>query len=69
MSAGRPPGRRLYRIHWGPGTDGLRAVCHCSAERQFEDPVALWEWLLAHPVGHDVTPAEPPVRVDAPASH
>ncbi len=46
-------GDRVYRIHWVLGTDRLRAVCHCSAEREFDDPVALWEWLLAHPEGHD----------------
>jgi hypothetical protein len=53
--AGRPmlSGDRVHRIHWRPGTDRLRAVCHCSAERKFEDPVGLWEWLLAHPEGHD----------------
>ena len=45
-------GDRVYRIHWEPGTDRLRAVCHCGAEREFEDPVQLWDWLLAHPEGH-----------------
>ncbi|WP_171116274.1 MULTISPECIES: hypothetical protein [Streptomyces] len=42
----------VYRIHWVPGTDRLLAVCHCGDEREFEDPVALWDWLLAHPEGH-----------------
>ncbi|MBN6040212.1 oxidoreductase [Amycolatopsis sp. 195334CR] len=42
-------GDRVHRIHWVLGTDRLRAVCHCSAEREFDDPVELWEWLLAHP--------------------
>lgn len=46
-------GSRVYRIHWVLGTDRLRAVCHCGAERVFEEPVELWEWLLAHPDGHD----------------
>ena len=46
-------GDRVYRIHWVLGTDRLRAVCHCSAEREFDDPVRLWDWLLAHPEGHD----------------
>ncbi|MCP2167376.1 hypothetical protein [Goodfellowiella coeruleoviolacea] len=46
------PGDRVYRVHWVLGTDRLRAVCHCSAEREFEDPVQLWEWLLSHPDGH-----------------
>jgi hypothetical protein len=46
-------GDRVYRIHWVLGTDRLRAVCHCAAEREFDDPVELWEWLLAHPEGHE----------------
>jgi hypothetical protein len=46
-------GDRVYRIRWVLGTDRLRAVCHCSAEREFDDPVELWEWLFAHPAGHD----------------
>lgn len=53
-------GSRVYRIHWVLGTDRLRAVCHCGAERIFEGPVELWEWLLAHPDGH--APADPPPR-------
>lgn len=53
-------GDRVYRIHWVLGTDRLRAVCHCGAERVFEEPVELWEWLLAHPEGHDG--ADPPRR-------
>jgi hypothetical protein len=52
-------GNRVYRIHWVLGTDRLRAVCHCSAEREFEDPVQLWEWLLSHPNGHWHAPPEP----------
>jgi len=45
VPANRPmlSGERVHRIHWVLGTDRLRAVCHCTAER---------EWLLAHPVGH-----------------
>ncbi|MFR9801470.1 hypothetical protein ACL02T_04090 [Pseudonocardia sp. RS010] len=77
MSAGIPEappvlgGDRVYRIHWVLGTDRLRAVCHCGSERIFEDPVELWEWLLAHPDGHEPTdtgagPA--PTREPAPAS-
>ena len=42
-------GDAVYRMHWLPGTDRLRGVCHCGAEREAEDPVAMWEWLLAHP--------------------
>jgi hypothetical protein len=48
-------GEHVYRIHWVLGTDRLRAVCHCCAEQEFDDPVDLWQWLLAHPVGHDTT--------------
>lgn len=55
-------GDRVYRIHWVLGTDRLRAVCHCAAEREFEDPVELWEWLLGHPAGHDSAPAPAPPR-------
>lgn len=51
-------GERVYRIHWVLGTDRLRAVCHCGAERIFEDPVELWEWLLGHPDGHRAEPGQ-----------
>ncbi|MCG5461762.1 hypothetical protein AB0K35_03150 [Micromonospora sp. NPDC053740] len=50
--AGTRSGDRVYRIHWVPGTDTLRGICHCGAERLAEEPVELWEWLLAHPQGH-----------------
>jgi len=43
------PGEGVHRIHWVPGTDRLLAVCFCGAEREFEDPVELWDWLLTHP--------------------
>jgi hypothetical protein len=71
VPANRPmlSGDRVYRIHWVLGTDRLRAVCHCSAEREFEDPVELWEWLLDHPRGHDTTQSGPePAPVRAPVS-
>ncbi|GAA0412365.1 hypothetical protein GCM10009530_76130 [Microbispora corallina] len=60
MTTGDPGtagGRAVYRIHWAPGTDNLRAVCFCGAEEEFEDPVALWDWLLGHPEGHNPRPA------------
>ncbi len=41
-----------FRVEWTPGTDVLRGVCFCGAEHEAEDPVELWEWLLAHPEGH-----------------
>ncbi|GAA1085384.1 MULTISPECIES: hypothetical protein [Pseudonocardia] len=46
-------GHRVQRIHWVLGTDLLRAVCHCGAERVFDDPVPLWDWLLGCPVDHE----------------
>jgi hypothetical protein len=62
-------GDRVYRIHWVLGTDRLRAVCHCTAEREFEEPVELWDWLLAHPVGHDTIYSGPgPATARTPVS-
>jgi hypothetical protein len=46
-------GATVYRIHWKLGTDLLVGVCHCGAEHDSEDPVELWDWLLAHPEGHE----------------
>ncbi|WP_220498563.1 hypothetical protein [Microbispora sp. H10949] len=40
-----------------PGTDRLQATCFCGAEREFDDPVVLWDWLLGHPEGHRARPA------------
>ena len=42
----------VYRVKWLPGTDALHGTCHCGAEHTAQDPVEMWEWLLAHPVGH-----------------
>ncbi|GAB2781290.1 hypothetical protein [Amycolatopsis magusensis] len=53
MSRPMLSGNRVYRIHWVLGTDRLRAVCFCAADREFEDPIELWDWLLNHPHGHD----------------
>jgi len=63
--AGARIGERVYRIHWVPGTDTLRGICHCGAERVAEEPVELWEWLLAHPQGHvaAVPAPAPPSRL------
>jgi hypothetical protein len=52
-------GETVYRIHWKLGTDLQIGVCHCGAEHESEDPVELWEWLLAHPDGHTARTAEP----------
>ncbi|MEU9478264.1 hypothetical protein [Streptomyces sp. NPDC048191] len=43
----------VYRVDWLPGTDVLRGTCHCGAEHTAGDPVSMWEWMLAHPAGHD----------------
>ncbi|GIJ07851.1 hypothetical protein ACFFMR_05545 [Micromonospora andamanensis] len=64
-------GDRIYRIHWMPGTDTLRGICHCGAERVAEEPVELWEWLLAHPYGHqspEVVPPAPHAAAGTPVS-
>ena len=68
--AGGLTGDRVYRIHWLPGTDTLRGICHCGAERIAEEPVRLWEWLLAHPRDHRppaATVPSPPQRAVVPA--
>jgi hypothetical protein len=58
----------VYRIHWLLGTDRLRGLCHCGAEHLSEDPIELWDWLLAHPDGHTRRPDLPPeVRSSGPA--
>jgi hypothetical protein len=38
-----------YRVDWVPGTDRLRGTCHCGATGEADDPVIMWQWLLAHP--------------------
>jgi hypothetical protein len=45
MSRGRP----TLRVDWLPGSDRLQGRCHCGAETTGDDPVRMWEWLLAHP--------------------
>lgn len=52
-ASGQPaPGAGLPRVVWLPGSDRLRGCCHCGAELVADGPVQIWEWLLAHPVGH-----------------
>jgi hypothetical protein len=53
---------KVYRIEWLPGTDWLVGTCYCGAVREVDDPVVMWQWLLAHPEGHDRGVAELPVR-------
>lgn len=57
----------VVRVVWVPGSDRLRGVCHCGAEHVAEGPVQVWEWLLAHPVGHggDVPASPEPVGARA----
>ena len=52
-------GERVLRVDWLPGSDRLRGLCHCGAEAEAGDPVAMWEWLLAHPDHPASGPAEP----------
>lgn len=51
-------GGTVNRITWRPGTDRLLGTCHCGAMGEAEDPVAMWEWLLAHPE-HPERPGHP----------
>lgn len=46
-------GSNVMRIVWLPGSDCLQGTCHCGAVHVADDPIALWDWLLAHPVGHE----------------
>ncbi|MGC9495602.1 hypothetical protein [Streptomyces sp. WG7] len=50
----------VYRVDWLPGTDVLHGTCHCGAEHTAEDPVAMWDWMLAHPQGHPQGPPPGP---------
>lgn len=43
----------VYRVDWLPGTDLLHGTCHCGCEHTAQDPVEMWEWMLAHPRGHE----------------
>ncbi|MEW2357102.1 hypothetical protein [Spirillospora sp. NPDC029432] len=46
-------GRAVMRVVWLPGGDLLQGTCHCGAARAAEGPIEIWEWLLAHPDGHE----------------
>ncbi|GAA3896213.1 hypothetical protein GCM10023084_56060 [Streptomyces lacrimifluminis] len=45
--------REIYRIAWLPGTDVLHGTCHCGREHSSQDPIEMWDWMLAHPQGHE----------------
>ena len=65
MSAG--PTGEVYRIDWLPGTDTLHGTCHCGREHTAQDPIEMWEWMLAHPRGHE--PSAPETRRTEPQGH
>ncbi|MCW2793516.1 MAG: hypothetical protein JWO76_2614 [Nocardioides sp.] len=55
-------GRSVYRVVWKLNTDILVGYCWCGQTHEAQDPVELWDWLLAHPDQHgDGSAAEPPV--------
>jgi hypothetical protein len=49
MSTDDRPRAAIYRVVWAPGSDHLLGTCHCGAECDADDPVRVWQWLLAHP--------------------
>ncbi|MGY1812544.1 hypothetical protein [Blastococcus sp. SYSU D00820] len=57
---GTLPGDAVLRVEWLPGSDRLRGRCHCGATAEAEDPVEMWEWLLAHPDHPAGGPGGPP---------
>jgi hypothetical protein len=59
----------VLRVDWLPGSDRLRGRCHCGAETEAEDPVEMWEWLLAHPDHPSDGPAPEPVEQPPPPAH
>ncbi|MFJ3711483.1 hypothetical protein OG204_32470 [Streptomyces sp. NBC_01387] len=52
------PSSAVFRIRWLPGTDVLLGTCHCGAEHESQDPVEMWDWMLAHP--DHLTPKDTP---------
>jgi hypothetical protein len=57
-AAGRAAEALVYRVRWMPGSDELVGRCHCGAETRAEDPVLMWQWLIAHP-DHGMSDALP----------
>jgi hypothetical protein len=63
-------GDRVLRVNWLPGSDVLRGQCFCGASADGDDPVQMWEWLLAHPQHPDGGPAGPaPAALAPPPAH
>ncbi|MFG1923136.1 hypothetical protein [Cryptosporangium sp. NPDC048952] len=60
---------RVLRVEWIPGTDRLSGRCHCGAESEADDPVVMWEWLLAHPDHPSGGPGETPAPPAPPPAH
>jgi hypothetical protein len=56
----------VLRVEWLPGSDRLHGVCSCGAESEGEDPVAMWEWLQAHPNHPDGGPEPAPTSQPPP---
>ncbi|MEV0897203.1 hypothetical protein [Actinoplanes sp. NPDC049802] len=52
---------KILRVDWMPGSDRLHGRCHCRAEAEADDPIALWEWLQSHPDHPPDGPAQPAV--------
>lgn len=55
-------GREVLRVVWLPGSDLLEGTCHCGATQVAEGPIEVWEWLLAHPIGHTAQAIEGAAR-------
>jgi hypothetical protein len=62
-------GERVLRVDWLPGADRLRGRCHCGAESEAEDPLEMWEWLLAHPDHPGAAAPPPPTEPPPPPAH
>ena len=60
-------GPRVLRVEWMPGTDRLCGTCYCGTTHEEEDPISMWEWLLAHREGHGGEGAGPTPDVVDPA--
>lgn len=59
-------GKRVLRVNWLPGSDRLRGRCHCGVEAEGEDPIGMWEWLLAHPDHSAAGPGAPQLAAGQP---